>query len=400
VGQGAAFSQAEFTIRRQWSIGVGMRYEWQTGIDDRGALAPRIGVSRAFRRGQTNLRAGYGWFYGWMPTRIEEESIRLAQGSLEEEIIIREPGYPDPFLQGSTSTRQDPPTRLMLADSAELPRFARTSVGIDHQIRPGWRVGFDTFYQHASNEFRALDVNAPVGGVRPNPAFGRMLLVQSIGRSTQTGVNLDLFLTPRPGMFGNVRYGYSRSLNDADDALTPPASGTLATEWASSRGESRHRLNWNIGGAVGPQEWGLTASLNGRVQSGTPYNVTTGRDENGDALFNDRPAGEARNSRRGDAIAQTDLRLSWLISGRRVNGDRAFSAQRGPGGGRGGPGRGGGGPGQRNEGKRLEMFWAVQNVFNRVNYGSYVGVLTSPLFGAPTSAQAARRMELGWRFSF
>jgi hypothetical protein len=127
--------------------------------------------------------------------------------------------------------------------------------------------------------------------------------------------------------------------------------------------------------------------------------VTTGRDENGDALFNDRPAGEARNSRRGAATAQTDMRVSWLITGRPINAQSTFSAQRGPGG--GGP-RGGrpGGPGQRNEGKRLEMYVSVQNLFNRVNYGSYVGVLSSLLFGEPTSAQAARRMEMGWRFSF
>lgn len=429
VGQGAAFTQFEFTTRARWSFGLGLRYEWQTGIDDRGALAPRLGVTRQFRRGQTNLRGGYGWFYGWMPTRIEEESIRLAQGSSEQEIIIRDPGYPDAYGQGVASTRRDPPTRLLLAGNAELPRFQRLSLGIDHQIRQGWRVGFDTYYQRANNEFRALDINAPVNGVRPDAEFGRMLFVQSIGRSTQAGVNVDLFLSPRRGMFGNVRYGYSRTMNDADDALTPPATGTFETEWAIARGDSPHRFNWNIGGQIGPPSWGLNGSIHGRVNSGPAYNVTTGRDENRDAIFNDRPAGEQRNSRRGAMTAQTDMRVSWIISGRPINasasaplamrasyggtsperpvppsregGQVPLSAQRGPGAGQGprgpdGPGRG---PG-RDQGKRLEMYLSLQNLFNRVNYTSYVGVLTSPLFGLPTSAQAARRMELGWRFSF
>jgi hypothetical protein len=397
VGQGAAFTQAEFTTRSQWSFGAGLRYEWQTGIDDRGALAPRLGVTRAFRRGQTTLRAGYGWFYGWMPTRIEEETIRLAHGSTEQEIIIRDPGYPDAYAQGLATTKQEPPTQLALAASAELPRFARTSVGINHQIRQGWRLGFDGYYQHASNEFRAIDLNAPVAGVRPNAEFGRMLLVQSIGRSTEAGVNLELSLTPRRGMFSNVRYGYSRNLNDADDALTPPPAGRFESEWAPARGGARHRFNWNIGGAIGPESWGFNASINGRVQSGGYYNVTTGYDDNGDALFNDRPFGESRNSRRGSATAQTDLRVSWRITGRPINAERPLSAQRGPGG--GGPRGGRPGGGQR-EGKRLEMYLSVQNLFNRVNYGSYVGVLNSDLFGQPTSAQAARRMEMGWRFSF
>jgi hypothetical protein len=128
--------------------------------------------------------------------------------------------------------------------------------------------------------------------------------------------------------------------------------------------------------------------------------VTTGRDENADALFNDRPLGERRNSRRGAAIVQTDTRVSWTITGRTVRAQQGgFLGQRGPGGGgpRGGPNRPGG---QQNPQKRLEMFVSVMNVFNRVNYGSFVGVLTSPWFGQPTSAQAARRMEMGWRFSF
>ena len=40
VHQGGVFAQAEFA-RRRWNVGLGVRYEWQTGIDDRRAIAPR-----------------------------------------------------------------------------------------------------------------------------------------------------------------------------------------------------------------------------------------------------------------------------------------------------------------------------------------------------------------------
>ena len=59
-----------------------------------------------------------------------------------------------------------------------------------------------------------------------------MLLVQSIGRSSRSGFNVDLSFSPRPRMFSSIRYGYSRTFNDADDALTPPATGTFETEYA------------------------------------------------------------------------------------------------------------------------------------------------------------------------
>lgn len=397
IAQGAAFIQAEL-VRWRWNIGMGARYEWQSGIDDRGALAPRIGLSRGFRRNTWNIRAGYGWFYGWMPARIEEETIRLAQGSTEEEVIIRDPAYPDPFGTGTLSTRRDPPTRLTLADSAELPRWQRTSIGLDHQIRQGMRVNVDAFYEHTDNDFRSIDLNAPVNGVRPDLAFGRMLLVQSIGRSTRSGANVDFSFSPRQRFFSSIRYGYSRTQNDGEDALTPPPTGTFDTEFAPSRGDSRHRLNWNLGAPI--TRWGVSASVNGRLQSGTPYNLTTGRDDNGDAIFNDRPIGTPRNSLRGSLTTQTDMRVSWTLPSQRPNGSLNF--QRGPGGGGPGPGgpRGPGGPGARNQGRRFEMYLFVTNLFNRVNRSSYVGVLTSPFFGQPTSAQAARRVELGWRFSF
>lgn len=40
------------------------------------------------------------------------------------------------------------------------------------------------------------------------------------------------------------------------------------------------------------------------------------------------------------------------------------------------------------------------NVLNSVNYGGYVGNMSSPFFGQPTSAQAARRMRLSVRAEF
>jgi hypothetical protein len=397
IGQGAAFVQADF-VRWRWNFGVGARYEWQSGIDDRGALAPRLGISRSFGRNRTSVRAGYGWFYGWMPARIEEETIRLSQGSTEEEVVIHDPGYPDPFGAGTIFTRRDPPTRLTLASAAELPRWQRTSVGMNHQLRQGMRLNVDMFYEHTDTDFRSLDLNAPVDGIRPDPAFGRMLLVQSIGRATRTGVNIDLSFSPRQGVFSSVRYAYSRVLNDAEDALTPPPLGTFATEWAPARSDMRHRLNWNLGAPI--TRWGLFASINGRLQSGVPYNVTTGRDNNGDAIFNDRPLSTSRNSLRGALTTQTDLRVGWSIPSQRPNASPSAplslaSFQRGPGAGPRGPG----GPGARNQ-RRFEMYLSVSNLFNRVNHSSYVGVLTSSLFGQPTSAQAARRVELGWRVSF
>ena len=392
VTQAATFAQAEF-VKWRWNFGMGLRYELQTGIDDRGALAPRLGISRSFRRNTTTIRAGYGWFYDWMPVRVEEESIRLSQGSPEEDVIIQNPSFPDPFGAGTLSTRREPPTRLDLAGSADLPRWQRTSVGINHQIRQGMRMNFDSFYESTTSEFRSLDLNAPINGVRPDSNFGRVLFVQSLGRARRVGFNVDLNYSPRQGMFSSVRYGFSNNMNDSDDEFTPPSTRDFAAEWARTR-ESRHRFNWNIGVPV--TRLGLFASISGRWNSGGYYNWTTGGDDNGDAYFNDRRPGVPRNSLQASATAQTDMRLSWTLPSMRPQGSALL--QRGPGGG-GGRGPGGPGAGQGSQ-RRFEVYLWASNLLNRVNRSSFVGVESSPFFMQPTSAQAARRVEMGWRFSF
>jgi hypothetical protein len=49
---------------------------------------------------------------------------------------------------------------------------------------------------------------------------------------------------------------------------------------------------------------------------------------------------------------------------------------------------------------RFEIFARASNVLNAVNPQRFSGVLRSPFFGRPTSAAAARRVNLGMRVLF
>ena len=40
------------------------------------------------------------------------------------------------------------------------------------------------------------------------------------------------------------------------------------------------------------------------------------------------------------------------------------------------------------------------NLLNRVDYASYVGIISSPLFGTPVSARSARQFQLSLRYKF
>jgi hypothetical protein len=141
-------------------------------------------------------------------------------------------------------------------------------------------------------------------------------------------------------------------------------------------------------------------AVNLRGQSGSPYNVTTGRDLNGDGVFNDRPGNVSRNS--ALTLGQWDigLRLTYSLG----FGTRTAPATQGGGtmvvmGGGGGMA---GGFGQRDANKRfqLQFYAAAQNLTNHDNFIGYSGVVSSPFFSQPTNVLNPRKIELGLRFGF
>ena len=171
------------------------------------------------------------------------------------------------------------------------------------------------------------------------------------------------------------------------------------------------------------------------ANSGRPYNITTGLDDNGDTVTNDRPAGVKRNSGNGPGSFGMNLNLTKTInlksagkapSTAGANVPNTFAEpQRGgfPGGGQGRPGGpgGAGGPGPRPGGPgggpgggrgpfgqgfgqpripTMAFQINIQNLFNNLQLGQYSGVMTSPFFGRANSARNPRQIELGLRFNF
>ena len=62
---------------------------------------------------------------------------------------------------------------------------------------------------------------------------------------------------------------------------------------------------------------------------------------------------------------------------------------------------GGGGGGGEGDGRRnVSLYLQAYNVLNRVNPSSYVGIMTSPLFGQAVAASPPRRFEVGANLSF
>jgi hypothetical protein len=396
--QAGVYVQDDWRVHKTTMLSLGLRYEAQTLIKDQNNFTPRATVTWSpFKNGKTTFRAGAGVFSDWLGTQTFEQTQRV-DGFRQREINVPFPNYPDAGLGGTTP----PANRYLLGDSLVLPESFSANAGIDRQITANFRVNASYTYRRGSHVLRGRNLNAPVNGVRPDVNFANIVeVVADAGaraHSINLGGNLLALNWKRTVLFAN--YTFTKAESNGTGAFSLPANGDeLATEWGVT--QPRHRFQGMVNMAPLTD---LSFSVNVRAQSGSPYNVTTGRDNNGDGVFNDRPAGTARNS--AWTTGQWDIggRLTYAIGfGRRPQGadggpQGVMIVMGGPGGG-GGP-MGGFGGGAANKRYQINFYISGSNLTNHNNYVGFSGVQTSPFFAQPTNVLNPRKVELGARFGF
>lgn len=403
--QAAAYIQDDIRLRKGLTITPGLRYEAQTHLDDFNAFGPRIGVTWApFKNGKTTLRASAGVFTDWLASSTYEQTLRV-DGVRQQELNIANPSYPDPGNVGVV-----PPTnKYMLADGLQMARNVRLSAGVDYAVSPFTRFGATYAHVSGADLLRGNNLNMPVNGTRPDPTVGNLIEVLGDASSRQNTLNtfMQVALAP-PSMappkelwnwkrtqFG-VFYTFGKSDNDTDGAFAVPATGSLAADWGPAQNDVRHRVSAFFG--VG---WfrNLNANLNFNYSSAPPYTIRTGLDNNGDQIFNDRPAGFGRNSLRGsDAFTVSGFFIYNIPIGQKKLGPMppGIMIQGSPG-------------GNFNVTTmsadalprfRMGIIVNAQNLTNRANYVGYSGTMTSPFFLQPTAAQSMRKIDIGVNFNF
>ena len=405
------FLQDDFRPSRTLQISLGVRQEIQSQVDSRFNIAPRAAFTWNASK-KTTVRGGYGIFYDWYESNLHEQTIRV-DGEHQVDVIVQNPGFP---VTDGGGTRL--PASVIRSASLGQPIIHQASVGFERPLT-GWAdMRADYMFTRGYDSLRSINVNAPVNGVRPDPAVGNISEIQSSGKraSDRATVALNMRYAPRR-ILGSVMYQLGSQRNYADGPLSVPSdSNNPNLDWGPAAQDVRHRVFFNFNSPIGR---GVRLSLGMQGSSALPYNITTGFDTNGDTVFNDRAAGVERNSARGAAQWTANVRLNKSIGlgGPRAGGpgfpggpggmpmpppSGGVAAQRGP----GGPG-GGGGDGPRimvmeggNQKYRLDLYVNVQNAFNHVNYNAFIGNQQSSFFGTATSAGPARRIELGASFGF
>jgi hypothetical protein len=394
------FFQDDYRLRKNLTFSLGIRHELQTNLDDHNNFAPRFGLSWSpFKDGKTTIRAGAGIFYDWFGAEVFEQTLRV-DGSRQREIVVTSPGFPDPFSGGTQVAL--PPGRIQADPLLKMPYVEQASLGVERQLTKTMMLRANYMYQRGVHLLRGRNINAPVEGAgRPDPTAGNITQVESTAISTMHGLNIGVnFQQPQRRLFGTINYFLSKNTNEADSPFSLPADNLdLRAERGPAASDARHRVFGMVNFDVFN---GLRIGTVFNASSAMPYNITTGFDDNGDSVSNDRPRGVGRNSARGKGQWNLGARLSWGFGfGKRPESGQQVARGRvvriGPDSDVLGsmPGATGG-----NKRYRMEFYLQANNLFNHANLTGFSGVRTSPFFGQPTSALPGRRIETGVRFGF
>jgi hypothetical protein len=370
--EGAAFVQNDWRFSRRLTLFAGVRYKRQTNITDANNVDPRVGF--AYSPGSaTIVRGGAGLFHQELGLGLVQD-VRRLDGTRQFEIVVSDPAYPDPFAGGTTEVKY-PSSRRGFAPNLRIPYEARASLSVERTLP--WNVSVTASYdfERGIDRFRTRNLNAPLPGEigRPNPNEGNVLQLESEGRSRSHQLRVGgrqrlRFLTY------NASYTLSSDLDDGEGPFWQPMNNyDPGADWGRAGFNQRHRYSFTVN-AQAP--FGTMLTVDAFGNSGNPYNITTGLDDNGDQSTTDRPAGIARNSANGPRFFNVNMTLSKTFQLRTSSGV--------PGGGR----------------AQMSVYANVNNAFNLVNLRNPSGVLTSEYFGIPTSASQARDVEIGMRYQF
>lgn len=277
-----AFVQDDWKVTKRFTLSTGLRWEGQNTIHRWADIGPRLAVAwMPFgRRSGTVIRAGSGIFFNRFQPALYLNTLRY-NGVVQQQYIVANPDfYPSAPPVSTLAGMGLPQTVETLAPGLRSPYLIQSSVSVEQEL-PGSAVGGVTV---ANTLGRHLLFSA---NILVNPSAGNNYQYQSEGSLNETQVTVSLRRKYRNGfaLFGNYTWTHARDNTDGP-SMFPVNQNNIATEYGRAATDIRHYAVVN--GTV-PGLLGMTMSPYLIVRSGAPFNLTTGHDNNGDSIYNDRP---------------------------------------------------------------------------------------------------------------
>jgi hypothetical protein len=415
VVDAAVYGQDDWRIRPNLSISYGLRFETQTSIDDHFDLAPRIavawGLGPASDSPKTVIRGGFGIFYDRIGEDLLIQTQRL-NGSIQRQIIVTAPDFfPDVPALSSLQGTLVSPTIYQIDPNLHAPLMVQSAATVERQFSNALTGSITYTHTRGFDQLLSRNINAPLpgtynpddpaSGVRPFGNVGNVFQYESRGVLNQDQIitNVKLRAAAKLSLDATYALNYAKG-NTAGPSTSPSNQYDLLADYGRSAFDVRHQLSL-VGNVELPHAVQVSPFL--IAQSGTPFNITLGRDVSGDSLFNARPAFATDLSRPSVVITRWGAFDTAPLAGQKIIPSNYAS-----------------GPAQFTLNLRvsktivlggetgLTLSASARNLLNHLNVATPIGNLNSPLFGQSNqiagdllgSTSANRRIDLQVLFAF
>jgi hypothetical protein len=304
--------QGTYRINPTSSASLGVQYTLQTHLNDYNNFSPTASYTVQIKKKTTiNVGARMSHPNVGMNVSIYEQLLRGDGTTRQFNTVISDPCYPDPFACGVAGTTSGTGNSISVrGPNFESPYQLNSQVSVIHQLPKNMRVNLGFNVTRQVHAMRTRNINAPYPGTPLDPSLtradidrlrpffpivGQITQYESVGNSLQKGLNFQINLPStkkflKTQLSGSFRYGLTWA---ADDSNATNLYNVRA-DWATN--DQRHQFQSSF--QIRPPKIG-TFNFNLNAASGRSYSITSGKDENYDQSFNDRPAGIKRNSMRG-----------------------------------------------------------------------------------------------------
>jgi len=417
------YVQDDWTLNRHLTLNLGLRYDYETGrtealadvpdgspvcaltaacgeagpgiSGDRNNVAPRFGVVwDPWGDGRTAVHGGAGIYYDQIILNIQGNARFTPPKVLG--VQIENPTFPDPF-QGGTSTALRPNVTVVDPNLVTPSAFA-TSFGVKRELTRDLAVNATFVYKRGRDQVAVLNTNSidPVLAQRPNPSFTNVNLSTNLAEIHYRGLLIEVTKRMSNDYSFGLSYTLARNENDTEtvfEGFVDPRNLRLNRGPGSE--DRRHKL---IGNVVARLPWSLVFGTVFEYRSPRPLDIFLGGvDLNRDGITSDWPPGYSRNSVRQLSTEEANrLRVAYGLppidefadNPDFINVDLTLQKSVRLGGER-----------------RVTLKAELINAFNRANYATPSGNISSSLFGEITSLDVSRGgrprgLELTLNFDF